>query len=140
MGYSMDKWDGYDESRRRLLEFMRQRQLSNPIVLTGDVHVSWVAASLASSDSPPLGTEFVGTSISSGGDGSEMTAEGTLMLEHNPNLKYYSAQRGYVRCTITPELWTSDYRLVPYITRPGAPIRTDATFVVENGRPGVHRV
>jgi alkaline phosphatase D len=135
----MDKWDGYDYSRQRVLEFMRQRSLSNPIVLTGDVHVSWVAGSLTPEGTPPLGAEFVGTSISSGGDGSEMTSEGEMMLEHNPNLAYYNALRGYVRCTLTPERWTSDYRLVPYISRPGAPIHTDASFVVENGRPGVQR-
>ena len=139
MGYAMDKWDGYDYSRQRVLEFMRQRALSNPIVLTGDVHVSWVAGSLAPAGSPALGAEFVGTSISSGGDGSVMTSEGEMMLENNPNLAYYNALRGYVRCTLTPERWTSDYRLVPYISRPGAPIHTDASFVVENGRPGVQR-
>jgi alkaline phosphatase D len=139
IGYAMDKWDGYDYSRRRVLELMRRRGVSNPIVLTGDVHVSWVAGSLAPPDAPALGAEFVGTSISSGGDGSEMTAEGRLMLEHNPKLEYYSARRGYVRCTVTPERWTSDYRLVPYISRPGAPIDTDASFVVESGRPGVQQ-
>jgi alkaline phosphatase D len=139
LGYSMDKWDGYSDSRRRVLEAMRRSRLSNPIVITGDVHVSWVASSLDVPDAPPIGTEFVGTSISSGGDGSVLTPEGKIMLEQNPTLRYHCGHRGYVRCTVTPERWTSDYRLIPYITRPDAPVRTDASFVVESGRPGVER-
>jgi alkaline phosphatase D len=124
---------------RRLLETMRRSRLSNPIVITGDLHVSWVAAGLDVPDAPAIGAEFVGTSVSSGGDGSELTPEGKIMLEQNPALRYHRGQRGYVRCTVTPERWTSDYRLVSHIMRPDAPIRTDASFVVESGRPGVER-
>jgi alkaline phosphatase D len=56
-----------------------------------------------------------------------------------PNMKYHNARRGYVRCELTPDLWTSDYRMVPYVTRPGAPVETAATYVVENGKPGAER-
>ncbi|MEV0695356.1 hypothetical protein [Streptomyces sp. NPDC050388] len=38
---------------------------------------------------------------------------------------------------MTSDLWTTDFRVVPYVTRPGAPVSTRATYVVENGRPGV---
>lgn len=140
MGYAMDKWDGYTYSRDRVLEALREGQVSNPIVLTGDVHVNWVAGSLDHPDAPPIGAEFVGTSLSSGGNGNPMTSEGELILEHNPHIDYYNAQRGYVRATITPERWTSDYWVVEYVNEPGALIRTDASFVVEDGRPGVSRV
>lgn len=137
MGHPMDKWDGYGYSRDRVLEVLRGRSVANPVVLTGDVHVNWVATTLDRPDAPPIGTEFVGTSISSGGDGSPMTSEGELILEHNPHIPYYSARRGYVRATVTPGSWTADYRAVDYVTREGAPIRTDATWVVEDGRSGV---
>src|SRR5690606_1812229 len=106
MGYAMDKWDGYTYSRDRVLEALREGQVSNPIVLTGDVHVNWVAGSLDHPDAPPIGAEFVGTSLSSGGNGNPMTSEGELILEHNPHIDYYNAQRGYVRATITPERGT----------------------------------
>jgi alkaline phosphatase D len=84
-----------------------------------------------------VGTEFVGTSISSGGDGAAMTGGGEAILADNPHVKYYNFQRGYVRCTITRDRWQSDYRVVPYISRPGATVETHASFVVESGRPGV---
>jgi alkaline phosphatase D len=34
----------------------------------------------------------------------------------------------------------ADYRVVEYVSREGAPIKTRASFVVENGRPGAERV
>lgn len=77
--------------------------------------------------------------ITSGGDGTPMREEGELILEHNPHIPYYNSQRGYVRATLTPEQWTSDFRIVPSVTSEGSPIHTDASFVVENGRPGVQR-
>lgn len=139
MGYPMDKWDGYGGSRRRVLETLRGRNVSNPIVITGDVHVSWVAATLDEPDAPPVGAEFVGTSISSGGDGIPLSSEGQLILEHNAHIPYYNSQRGYVRATLTQTEWTSDYRVVDYVTREGSGIRTDASFVVQNGIPGAQR-
>jgi phosphodiesterase/alkaline phosphatase D-like protein len=43
--------------------------------------------------------------------------------------------RGYVRCTVTPKTWKSDYQVVENVTEPGATIATRASFVVENGHP-----
>jgi alkaline phosphatase D len=44
-----------------------------------------------------------------------------------------------VRCTITPREWRSDYQVVPYISRPGAPVETKAAFVVEAGQPKLQK-
>ena len=38
--------------------------------------------------------------------------------------------------TVTPELWTSDHRVVPSAADASAPAVTDSSWVVENGRPG----
>ena len=42
----------------------------------------------------------------------------------------------YVTAEVTPDLWTSEFKIVPVVTEPGAALETRATFVVENGRPG----
>jgi len=139
---SMDAWDGYVASRDRLFDFIQKRQPSNPIVLTGDVHANWVADLKADFNNPSsatLGTEFVGTSISSGGNGSDTNANTEGILAENPHIKFFNGQRGYVRCELTPARWQSDYRVVPFVTMPDAPISTRASFVVENGRPGVQQ-
>ncbi len=135
--FSMDKWDGYVEARNRLMSFLAQARPSNPIVITGDIHASFVADLKLDFDNPAssvVGTEFVGTSITSGGDGND--APESEMRASNPHVKFFNARRGYVRATITPSLWTSDYRVLPYVSRPDAPIETRASFVVESGRPG----
>jgi alkaline phosphatase D len=138
--YAMDRWDGYVEARKRLFTFLAQTRPSNPIVITGDLHTNWVADLKLDFDNPAsrtVGTEFIGTSITSGGDGNDIVPQD--VLTSNPHIKFFSNRRGYVRATITPSLWTSDYRVVPYVSRPGAPVETQASFVVESGRLGVQR-
>jgi alkaline phosphatase D len=141
--YAMDQWSGYEAARRRVLQFLAERKPSNPVVLTGDIHSNWVCdlkADYDRSDSAVVGTEFVGTSISSGGDGIDMQELVAKYLPENPHVKFYNSQRGYVRCSVTPEAFRADYRIVPYVTRPDAPLQTRASFVVENGRPGAQRL
>jgi len=137
--FSMDKWDGYVAARRRLLDVFATERPSNPIVLSGDIHSNWVADLKMDFDDPSsatVATEFVGTSISSGGDGSDGGRFIRAMQEEQPHIKFYNGQRGYLRCSVTPDRWTTDFRVVPYVSRPGAPVETRATFVVEDGRPG----
>ena len=138
--FNMDKWDGYPLARKRVLDFLANRRPSNPIVVTGDVHANWVGDLLADFDNPNsaiVGAEFVGTSISSEGDGKDTTGKGRRMVEANAHIKFFNKQRGYVRCTVTQDRWQADWRVVPFVTRRGAPISTRASFVVENGVPGV---
>ena len=138
--YSMDKWDGYVAARDRILSFVRSRPVRNFVVLAGDIHQNWAAELKANFDdpgSPTLGAEYIGTSISSDGDGSDTLPTTATTLAENPHFKFFNSQRGYVRCEVTPSLWRSDYRVVPYVSRPGAPISTRASFVTENGKPAV---
>ncbi len=57
----------------------------------------------------------------------------------NPCVKFFNKQRGYVRCTITPDAWKSDYVEVSDVTRPGGDVLTRASFVVEAGAPGAKK-
>jgi alkaline phosphatase D len=141
--FSMDKWNGYIESRNRLLDFLHRRKPSNPVVITGDIHTNWAAdlkTDFDREDSPIVGAEFVGTSISSGGDGSDTQPTTEQRLAENPHIKFFNAQRGYVRCALTPERSQTDYRVLAAVTQPDAAISTRASFVVENGRAGVKRL
>ena len=135
----MDNWNGYPVARRRLLDFLARERPSNPVVLTGDIHSSWVAdlrRDFDDPDTPAVATEFVGTSITSGGDGRETFGGFEESRTLNPHIRFFNGRRGYVRVRLTPELWTTDYRVVPFVSRPGAPVETRATFVVEDGRAG----
>lgn len=141
--FSMDQWPGYEANRRRMLELFAKNSERNPVVLTGDIHCNW-ANHLTFDDqdatTPAVAVEFVGTSISSGGDGGQERPDTPSMLEENPCVKFFNNERGYVVCELTPETWTSHYRTVPFVSRPGAPLNTRASFVVENGVPQLNRV
>jgi alkaline phosphatase D len=137
--FSMDKWDGYERSRARLLQFLGTRKPSNPVTLAGDVHNNWVNDLRLDADDPKtpvVATEFVGTSITSTGDGSDMSAPMKAMVSENECVRFANDQRGYVRFDLTRKTLRADFRVVDYVSRPGAPIRTRASFVVEDGRPG----
>ena len=140
--YSMDQWPGYEVERMRLLKFLGERRPANPVVLTGDLHSNWVN-DLSTDDRREretiVATEFVGTSISSGGDGSDFPDGVTPVLVDNPFVKFYNEQRGYVTCEITPEAMHANFRVLDYVSRPGGSCSTRATFVVENGRAGAER-
>ena len=95
---SMDQWSGYEAPRRRLMEVLATRRPSNPVVLTGDIHTNWVndlKVDYADEASPVIGTEFVGTSITSGGDGTDVRDGTAGMIAGNPWVRFFNNQRGY---------------------------------------------
>ena len=141
--FSVDQWPGYDTSRKRLMNLLGDERISNPIVLTGDIHSNWVNDLKVDYDRPEektVATEFVGTSISSGGDGEFLPKDIEGILHDNPCLKFHSRERGYVSCVITPDEWRSHYQAVEYVSKPGAPLITRASFLVENGRRGAQKI
>jgi alkaline phosphatase D len=90
-------------------------------------------------ENPIVATEFVGTSITSGGNGGEQQERAKTLMAENPGVRFFNEERGYVRCTITPKTWRSDFRTVAQIEKPGAPMVTRASFVVEAGKAGAKR-
>jgi len=133
-----DGWEGYPESRRRLLRSMSERGLSNPIVVGGDTHSTFVAdLRLDPWDerTPVVASELCGTSLTSGGSGS--SPEGSANTQRiNPHLKYVNGwQRGYLTFELTPEECTAEVRAVD-VENPDSGVETVASFVVRSGSPG----
>ena len=146
--FNMDQWDGYVAARNRLIGFLDKAGISNPITITGDIHSSWVhdlKTDFSRPESKTVGTEFVGTSITSEFPG-EFLAPVEAALVDNPHTKYFDGSyRGYVRCDVDRQQWTTIFKgvptepangSVPPQAEPEAPATTMATFVVENGQPG----
>ncbi|MCG5212294.1 alkaline phosphatase D family protein [Streptosporangium soli] len=139
---SMDLWDGYRAARDRVFQGITEREVRNPVVLTGDIHYNLAGELKANFDDPnseTIGIELVGTSISSGGNGNPATGLPPGGRDPvNPHIRFSSYTRGYVTCEVTPGQWRTDYRVVPYIDKPGAPVETKATFTTLDGRPGLN--
>jgi len=137
-GYNTDSWDGYKESRRRVLSGIQRSGARNPVVLTGDVHQHYAAdlkVDFTDAAAPVVASEFVGTSISSGGDGNDTVQ--SAALHENPWIKYNANRRGYVRIDMDRSRLRADLQILPYVSRPDAPATTGAAFVIEDGRPGL---
>ncbi|MFQ6226089.1 alkaline phosphatase D family protein [Nocardia sp. NPDC002869] len=135
---SADSWDGYHAERAAVLA-AAARSVRNLVVITGDRHENYAADLRADPADPrtPVVAEFTGTSITSGGDGIDIGARGSELLAADPDLKFCNGQRGYARVEVDAQEWRTDFRVLPYVSRPGAPISTRASYVVEDAVPGV---
>ncbi|WP_219941768.1 alkaline phosphatase [Iamia sp. SCSIO 61187] len=137
--FSDDAWDDYVPERNALRDHIAAVGASNPVILTGDVHASYVCDVKADFDDPAsatVATELVGTSISTGGDGVEQGSGDPVQLAENPHIRFINRRRGYLRNVVTHTEWTADFRTVDVVTVPGAPVATKASFVIEDGRAG----
>ena len=138
--YYVDGWDGYVATRNRVFKHLVENRVLNPIVITGDIHAAWVAdlkyyptdpnSSFKRADSITIGTEFVGTSISSG------LTQGWIdtyqnALKANPHVKYFDGRNGgYVRCHLTSERCHTDFLLADSVNDRLSAVRTVASFEV----------
>jgi alkaline phosphatase D len=138
--HSLDQWDGASAARRRVHKLLRDAKAQNPVVLSGDAHIGMafeLKEDWEDSKAPCVGVEFLATSISSNGDGSETFANADAAFSDNPGLKFLGNERGYTRHVVTPRRWQADFRVVERVSTVGAPIATRKSFVVEAGKPGL---
>jgi alkaline phosphatase D len=91
-------------------------------------------------NAPSYAGVFVGTSISSGGDGNDNNVASGPLAGDNPHLKWQNGRRGYVSCVVSPEEWRAEYRTVELVSKPDAPVSTPTKWIVRNGVAGIERV
>ena len=127
---NLDQWDGYPAARERLIGQLDG--VSNPVVITGDIHLSAVGT-IDVEPGQPRATELVGTSISSSFPLADAVES---LVSQLPNVQYINAhQRGYVVCEVTPDELRAQYRLVSTTDAPQADVETASTWVVADGDP-----
>ena len=133
---NLDSWAGYEVQRERLLA--RMRGLNDVVVLTGDEHSNY--AGLLHDRDRPVAVEFVGTSITSDGDGEDMPSFGAAYLANNLQLKFVNNQRGYLTFDVSPDEWRTNFMVVDRVSTPGGRLSKRATFAVARGQPALHSV
>ena len=116
--------------------FLAERQIANPIVLSGDIHAfvvsgpHRVSADLASA---VVASEFVVTSLSSDSP-PEQYFETSRRLD--PNLVLATGlYRGYIRMDIARDQLRADLIAMQIVKQPNGACRTPRSFVVESGKP-----
>jgi alkaline phosphatase D len=138
--YWTDAWNGYPAARERLMKFLAEKHISNPVVLSGDIHafvVSGLHLKAADLDSPLVAPEFVTTSITS-----DALPESYFdnARKINPNLLTATgAHRGYVRMDITKETLRADLIAIDTVKQPESGRSTLVSYVVEAGKPALVR-
>ena len=130
--WNLDQWDGYPVARSRLLDTLGGAA-GRPVVLTGDVHTSWVSeltrrvrrSSLARVD-----TEFVVPGVSS--------TPSDLLAAAAPQVRSFSdhirddeeAHTGWLRHELTTDARTATYRYVEDAADGSSAVTDGPTFVL----------
>jgi alkaline phosphatase D len=138
---NLDQWDGYAPQRQRLLQFLADASVANPVVLSGDIHSTWISDLKLDFDdpaSPTVAAEFVATSVSSDFPAAFDAGLKQINPLLNPHVKYFDgSRRGYLRCVVDREAWRTDVRVVDTIATRDAPVYTAVSYAVQAGSPGV---
>lgn len=134
--YWTDAWNGYPAARDRLVGFLAQSKVSNPVVLSGDIHafvVSGLHRTAADLESPVVAPEFVTTSVSSDAMPEQYFADARRL---NPNLMVATGlHRGYLRLNVRRAELRADLIALETVKQPNGAARVLSSFVVESGRP-----
>jgi alkaline phosphatase D len=136
---SMDSWSGYPAAQKRFIDMMGKHAANRSVVLTGDNHANWVNE-IRNDKGAQVATEFVGTSISSGGDGGERSGFFTdAIAAENPFVKWNNNRRGYLVCDLNADTWRTEYRTVEYVSKPDAPVTTPTKWQLTRGKAGIEK-
>ena len=137
-GYWSDGWSGYPAARRRLVDFIAERNIANPLILSGDIHAflaNEVHARPGDPDTPVVATELVTTSISSPGPRQAVLDS---WGPENPNVRFARGEvRGYVRLSLDAESVHAEYVGVDEVSRADSGTHVVTMFDVAAGEPGL---
>jgi alkaline phosphatase D len=136
-----DGWNGYPAARERLLGALTTANARNPVVLSGDIH-AFGAANVnrvpADPASPIVTSELTTTSISSQ---SLPQSQLDQRRADSPSVLWLNGEsRGYLRLDITPERLQADMIGLDTVIEPDSQRRVTASFVIDDGRPGLTKV
>ncbi|AZG44991.1 alkaline phosphatase D family protein [Gordonia insulae] len=136
---SMDGWSGYEAARARVLDGARARDVPNLVSMVGDIHRNVVAdlRTTYQRESPTVGVELAGTSISSGGDGEDSDAADRALKAASPHVRFGNAQRGYVLNRLHRDRWEAEFRVADSIATPSAKLHRRALVTIPDARPDV---
>lgn len=126
---NLDQWHGYPESRKRMLEFLRDSGVKDVVVLTGDIHSSWANDIVFDPNDPAsydpatgrgsVAVEFVTPGISSPGIPSIFLGIIEPARKINPHVKFLDpSRRGFIVLDVTPERVQSAWYLFEDIAPP----------------------
>lgn len=142
---NFDQWDGYDATRRRILGTLRDNQIDDVVVLTGDIHTSW-AHDLCTDPKDEevydpetgegsLAVEFVTPAVTSSGFAALPDNLARFLERSNPNIKYYElSRRGYIILDLDASRAQADWYHVSAVDTPDFEESFSAGYVTQSGQ------
>lgn len=140
---SSDDWIGYPAARERFKKTIRERNLTNVVIGTGNSHrhiAAHVPVNDAEPEGPAIAVEFMSSSISSSGDSDVGWTGQEAAMRNNPHMALMELQRGYQVYDVTPQLWTTHVKVMEHVGSPGGRISTLARYAVAPDRPVLERI
>lgn len=134
--FTRDTWDGYPAVRERLLAGITSAGVSNPVVVTGDWHASFVLdvhETPGDTSSPVVMPEFVASSISTVIFDEDYSAA-------NPHVRYFDPEHGFGLVTVTPDELRCEFHYIADEWDPDSPTAHVDAFVVADGERSARRV
>lgn len=124
LAVNSDQWDGYNSDRNRFINYIENNNLKNNVVLTGDIHTSWVN-NIPGNSTTTATVEYVVTSVTSPGldvitntignlpqwllDAFGGAADGVIK-SFNSHIKFIDLDdHGYMVLTVDPTKAQTDY-------------------------------
>ena len=117
-----------------MIDAVKDSKVSNPVVVTGDWHTSFVLDVKEAPDAPTLMPEFLGGSIST------IITSDQSYAAANPQVRYEQNDHCYAVVTVTEAQLTCEFKYVEDIWDRDAPISQTDTFVVKNGEHEARKV
>jgi alkaline phosphatase D len=138
-GINSDQWDGYPAERSRLAAAMSQR--TGNVVVSGDIHSSWVLEGPAGPDGAPVAVEVVCPPVATTPLGRDLPGPlgrrlGPALQRHIDSARWVEAEHhGYVVLDVRPDVLTATFWRVD-TEGDGRPERTSVwtALATERGR------
>jgi alkaline phosphatase D len=111
-----DQWDGYPAERQRVYNHILTNNITDVVVLTGDIHSSWAndlpgSSYNGSTGGGSVGVEFVAPSVTS--PGIDVPGGATALMASNSHIKYADLSRhGYVMLDVNKQRVQADWYYV----------------------------
>jgi len=135
----LDTWDGYAAAREDLLTDLKDL-VTNPVIISGDLHTSIAGNLHRHGENFPVAVEFMTTSVTSPGFAEYLPerhpgAVRDATLELNANLRYMETdRRGWLCMTLTSSECTGEWHLIDDVKSREYTSTVDRRLAVAAGR------
>lgn len=136
VGFNGDQWDGYPAERDRVYNYVLTNNISNMVVITGDIHSSWAndlptASYNSSTGGGSAGVEFVAPSVTS--PGLSISGGASVIQAANSHIKYCNLTlHGYVIMDINKTRTQADWFHVTTIDNQTPNYNYSNSYYVDN--------